>query len=95
MDLNIEAHTINTPGVVVPPVNAILPVLRQQDGWIWSELAPSMTGVAISLGGGTIDLVVAYDPHVESTQVTQTSDIVAAVQFRLRINDKTAIEALQ
>ena len=94
-DLNEEAWTPTAPGLVQAPIYAVLPELRSpEDGWIWSDVVPSREGVALSLGGETFDFIVSYDPHIESALVTNTFDIEAALQFRLRINDPTAIESL-
>ena len=94
-DLNEEAWTPTAPGLVQAPIFAVLPELRSpDDGWIWSDVVGSREGVAISLGGESFDFIISYDPHVESALVTNTFDIEAALQFRLRINDPTAIEPL-
>jgi hypothetical protein len=96
-ELNEEAWTQTQQGLLMAPINAVLPELRSpEDGWIWSDVIGSREGVAISLGGESFDFIVSYDPHVESAIVTtQTFDIGAALQFRLRINDLSAIEELQ
>jgi hypothetical protein len=94
--LNEEVGTPVAPGILLGPVNAVLPELRSiTDGWIWSDVVGQRQGVAISLGGETFDFITSYDPHVESAIVTNSFDIEAALQFRLRINDPSAIEPLQ
>jgi hypothetical protein len=95
-ELNEEVWKPIAPGILNGPIYAILPELRgsQTDGWIWSDAVDKRQGVAISLGGETFDFIVSYDPHVESALVTNTFNIEAALQFRLRINDSNAIEPL-
>jgi hypothetical protein len=94
-DLNEEAWTPTAAGIIQAPIYGVLPELRSpEDGWIWSDVVPSRQGVVISLGGQTFDFIVSYDPHVESAIVTDSFHIEAALQFRLRINDVAAIEAL-
>lgn len=92
-ELHGEAMTPLT-GELLPQIDPILPQLRE-GGLRWSGAATGRTGVAISLGGGAIDLAIPWDTHVECRKVDGDATFVVVQQFRLRINDRRAVEPLK
>lgn len=92
-DLHREALTPSGASAT-PPIDPILPQLRPR-GFRWSQmLTTPRTGVAFSLGGGALDMPVLWDAHVECRNVEGRAAFVVVEQFRLRINDPTAVVPL-
>jgi hypothetical protein len=91
-DLHREAMT-PSGGSSTPRIDPILPQLRPR-GFRWSQAAAPRTGVAFSLGGGALDMPVLWDAHVECRKVEGDATFAVVQQFRLRINDPTAVEPL-
>jgi len=76
------------------PIYEIRPLLRE-GGFLYSQAAPEKTGVIFSLGGHTLDIAVPVDVMVELTDEEKGVALLRVVeQFRLRENDRTAVEAL-
>ena len=91
-DLHREALT-PAGGSSTPRIDPILPQLRHR-GFRWSQAAAPRTGVAFSLGGGALDLPILWDAHVECRKVEGDATFAVVQQFRLRINDPTAVQPL-
>jgi uncharacterized linocin/CFP29 family protein len=76
------------------PIYEILPLLKK-GGFLYSPAAPEKTGVIFSLGGHTFNIAVPVDAMVELTDEEKGVAFLRVVeQFRLRDNDRTAVEPL-
>ena len=91
-DLHREAITPVESGTT-PRIDPILPQLREH-GFRFTEAARPRTGVAFSLGGGALDMLIPWDSHVECRKVEGDATFVVVQQFRLRINDPRAVVPL-
>jgi len=91
-----EAYT-NRQNPVDAPIYQITPLLREKDGFLFSEAAEGKRGVICSGSRGTINLAVPVDLHVENLPPDEKGQpqLRAAQQFRLVIDDRDAREALK
>jgi uncharacterized linocin/CFP29 family protein len=92
-DLYQEAFT-PLQRVIDAPIYEIRPLL-QEDGFQYSPAAPQRTGVVFSLGGHTLDMAVPVDAMAELDDEERGAARLRVVeQFRLRVNDPTAVVPL-
>ena len=77
-------------------IEPILPQLRDSKLLPPSDVLPGRSGVILSLGGATVEQVITYDAHVEILpSEPNAKTFVVKEQFRLRVNDPTAIATLE
>jgi uncharacterized linocin/CFP29 family protein len=68
--------------------------LLREGSFQYSSAATGRTGVIFSLGGHTVDMAVPVDASVELVNEERGALLRVVEQFRLRINDPTAVVAL-
>ena len=74
-------------------IHEIRPLLRE-GAFQYSSAATGRSGVVFSLGGHTLDMAVPVDASVELVNEERGALLRVVEQFRLRINDPTAVVAL-
>jgi uncharacterized linocin/CFP29 family protein len=82
-------------GTLVSPADRIRPLVTQ--GFVGAGTLPLATGVFLSAGGNTVDLVIANDATTAFTQVDGEGRFHFRVveRFALRIKDRTALVRLR
>lgn len=82
------------PGTLVMPADRIKPLVSQ--GYFGTGTLPESTGLLVSLGGNTLDLVVGVDPTTAFLQQDNEGLYHFRVfeRFALRIKDPTALVRL-
>lgn len=83
------------PGTLAIPADRIKPLVPL--GFYGTGALPPSTGVMVSVGGNTMDLVASVDPVTEFLQLDPGGTFRFKVfeRFALRVKDKTAIVRLQ
>jgi uncharacterized linocin/CFP29 family protein len=83
------------PGTLISPADRIRPLVTV--GFVGLGTLPKSTGVLFSIGGNTVDLVLASEPTTTFTQVDEQGlfHFRVAERFCLRVKDRTAIVRLR
>ena len=79
------------PDTLVLPADSIKPMVSL--GFYGTATIPPLSGVLVSVGGNTIDLVSSFNPATEFLQIDPDGAYQFKVfeRFALRVKDKTAI----
>jgi len=83
------------PDTLISPADRIRPLVTA--GFVGLGTLPKSTGVLFSIGGNTIDLVLASEPTTAFTQVDEQGlfHFRVSERFCLRVKDQTAIVRLR
>jgi uncharacterized linocin/CFP29 family protein len=83
------------PDTLISPADRIRPLVTA--GFVGLGTLPKSTGVLFSIGGNTVDLVLASEPATAFTQVDEQGlfHFRVAERFCLRVKDRTAIVRLR
>jgi uncharacterized linocin/CFP29 family protein len=92
---DVYADTLASPPTsLVMPADRIRPLVAL--GMYGTGMLPPLTGVVVSVGGNTMDLVVGVEPTTEFVQVSTDGFYRFRVfeRFALRVKDRTAVVRL-